>query len=268
MSDEFDNSFVPSDDILKSVGLTAKKTDAGWYNVIKTNQAKTVEMRAQNAVAAWTLTRRGHKAETIAAECDVDVRTVKGWLVQGQALLRTTSAANATERTMAATTLSGRTTQSMVDAATKIDGTDDEKLERLERAAVATYIKDRFTTEDEKALSDDQVAEIVSALPAQAVANLGSDQITAKDMTDAIPNIAESHAIVVKKRSSQPSKPQDQTLESHFKAALDSVKAQQKAVPDQPYEMTAADYKALFALMDHLEVPFIVPDHIVESVNV
>ena len=30
------------------------------------------------------------------------------------------------------------------------------------------------------------------------------------------------------------------TLEAHFKAALDSVKAQQKAEPDQPYEMTAA----------------------------
>lgn len=268
MSDEFDNSFVPSEDILKSVGLTAKKTDSGWYNVIKGNQAKTVEMRAQNAVAAWTLTRRGHKRETIAAEVDVDVRTVDGWIVQGQALLRTSGAANATERAIAATSLSGRTTLGMIDKATKIEGTDEDKLERLERAAVGTYIKDRFTTEDEKALSDDQVAEIVSALPAQAIANVGSDQITAKDMTDAIPNIAESHAIVVKKRSSQPSKPQDQTLEAHFKAALESVKAQQKAVPDQPYEMTAADYKALFALMDHLEVPFIVPDHIVESVTV
>ena len=267
MSDEFDNSFVPSEDILKSVGLTAKKTDAGWYNVIKTNQARTVEMRAQNAIAAWTLTRRGHKAETIAGECDVEVRTVRNWIVQGQALLRTTSAANATERTLAATGLGSQATLTMVDAATKIDATDDEKLERLERAAVASYVKSRFKTEDDTDLSDDQVAAIVNDLPAQAVANLGSDQITAKDMADAIPNIAETHAIVVKKRTSREGKQQDMTLEAHFKAALDSVKAQQKAEPDQPYEMTAADYKALFALMDHLEVPFIVPDHIVESVN-
>jgi hypothetical protein len=268
MSDEFDNSFVPSDDILKSVGLTAKKTDAGWYNVIKTNQAKTVEMRAQNAVAAWTLTRRGHKREVIAAECEVDVRTIDNWIVQGQALLRTLGAPDATERTLAATGLGSQATLKMVDAATKVDATNAEKLERLERAAVASYIKSRFTTEDKKELSDDQVANIVNDLPAQAVANVGSDQITAKDMADAIPNIAESHAIVVKKRSSQQSKPQDQTLEAHFKAALESVKAQQKAEPDQPYEMTAADYKALFALMDHLEVPFIVPDHIVQSVSV
>ena len=181
MSDDFDNSFVPSEDILKSVGLTAKKTDAGWYNVIKTNQARTVEMRAQNAIAAWTLTRRGHKAETIAGECDVEVRTVRNWIVQGQALLRTTSAANATERTLAATGLGSQATLTMVDAATKIDATDDEKLERLERAAVASYVKSRFKTEDDTSVRRSGRCHCQRPACSGTVANLGSDQITAKD---------------------------------------------------------------------------------------
>ena len=259
MSEEHDPTYVPSGALLAHVGLTAKKTDDAWYNVIKTNAKKTVEMEAQNAVAALTLFMRGHTDEGIAAEVGVDASTVKRWRVQGQAILRTVNAGDdAVSRAMSATRLGGGVSMALVDAATKVDGDDVEKLERLETAALTAHVKKSFVKEDESPLTDDEVAEIVTSLPDQAMANLGTDRApTAKQMLDAIPNVAEAFGIQrkVAKRDTGGGNggTGPQQLEYHLNLALKDMQAIAKDA-GADYTPTPHDYAALFRICQYLEV--------------
>jgi hypothetical protein len=258
MSEEFDATYVPSGALLAHVGLTAKKTDDAWYNVIKTNAKKTLEMEVQNAVAALTLFMRGNTHETIAAEVGVDVRTVKRWCVQGQAILRTVNAGeDAKSRAMSATRLGGGVSMGLVDAATKTDGDDQDKLETLETMALSSTIKQSFVKEDQSALSDDEVAEIVTSLPEQAQANLGTDKApTAKQMMDAVPNVAESFGIQRKVTTRTPQTDGGtgpQGLEFHMKAALKDIRAIANAA-DEAYVPTPEDMAALFKVCQYLNL--------------
>jgi len=259
MSEEHDPTYVPSGALLAHVGLTAKKTDEAWYNVIKTNAKKTVEMEAQNAVAALTLFMRGHTDEGIAAEVGVDASTVKRWRVQGQAILRTVNAGDdAISRAMSATRLGGGVSMALVDAATKIDGDDLAKLEKLETAALTAHVKKSFVTENEKPLTDEQVSDIVTSLPEQAMANLGTDRApTAKQMLDAIPNVAEAFGIQrkVTKRDTGGGNggTGPQQLEYHLNLALKDMQAIAKNA-EADYVPTPHDYAALFRLCDAIGV--------------
>jgi len=266
MSEEVDTTYVPASSILAHVGLTAKKTDDAWYNVIKTNTRKSVELEAQNAVAALTLFKRGHSHEVIAAEVGVDASTVKRWCVQGQAILRTVNAGDdALSRALSATKLGSGASLALVDAATKVDGTDQEKLEALETLALSTHIKKSFVKEDESALSDDEVAEIVTSLPEQAQANLGSDKApTAKQMLEAVPNVAETVGIQrkVTTRSAQTDGGTGpQNLEFHLKAALADIQQIVKDNDGAVYTPTVQEYAALLKLCQYLDLEVIVhPD--------
>jgi len=259
MSEEHDPTYVPSGALLAHVGMTAKKTDEAWYNVIKTNAKKTVEMEAQNAVAALTLFMRGHTDEGIAAEVGVDASTVKRWRVQGQAILRTVNAGDdAISRAMSATRLGGGVSMALVDAATKIDGDDLAKLEKLETAALTAHVKKSFVTENEKPLTDEQVSDIVTSLPEQAMANLGTDRApTAKQMLDAIPNVAEAFGIQrkVTKRDTGGGNggTGPQQLEYHLNLALKDMQAIAKNA-EADYVPTPHDYAALFRLCDAIGV--------------
>lgn len=256
MSDNTDTTYVPAESVLASVGLSAKKTDEAWLNVIKTNVRKNTELEAQNAVATFTLIKRGHSEESIATSVDVDTRTVKRWNIQGQAILRTAAATtdNAVARVLSACKIGNGASQALVDAATKVDGSDDEKVDKLETLAVSQVVKRQFVTEDEKELSDDTVAEIVRSLPEMAQRNLGTDKpVSAHDMLDAIPNVTESFGIQKKqsKRSPQINGDGAQTVEFHLKAALkDARQIAEDAGED--YTPSPADLQALLKLVEYI----------------
>ena len=271
MSDNHDTTYVPADAVLASVGLTAKKTDEAWYNVIRTNVRKNTEMEAQNAVAAYTLSKRGHADETIATTVGVSVRTVKYWFVQGQAILRTANAQsdNALARTLSACRVGSGATQALVDAATKITGSDDEKLEKLETLALTKHIQKSFVTDEGKALSDEVAASIVTSLPEQAQANLGTDNApSAQDMLDALPNVTEAFGIqkkVASRDSDKDGGTAPKQLEYHLNLALKDMRAIAKAA-EADYVPTAHDYAALFRLCDAIGVDLVMDPDVTEAV--
>ena len=265
MSEEHDPTYVPASSILDAVGLTAKKTDEAWFNVIRNNTRKSLELEVQNAVATYTLNRRGHAHEAIAAQVGVDVRTVKRWVVQGQALLRTVVTdqdMDAAARTLSACKLVDASL-SLVDAATKTAASAEEKLDRLETAALTEYVRKNFVNEDESPLADDVVADIVTSLPEQAQANTGSDDaVSARDMADAIPNVAETFAIQ-RKVTGRNSDPDGGTgpkqLEYHLNLALKDMLAIAKDA-EADYVPTPHDYAALFRLCDAIGVDLVMGD--------
>lgn len=274
MSEEHDATFVPASKLLASFGLTAKKTDEAWFNVIKSNERKSLEMEAQNAIAAFTLYRRGHSHESIAHEVGVTSKTVKAWCVQGQALLRTCDAQteNAAARTLSACKIGNGASLTLVDTATKIDGDGDAKLEALEVLAVSDYVRKNFVNEDESALDDEAIASIVTSLPEQAQANLGTDTPpTAKAMVDALPNVTEAFGIQRKVTSRDPGDPDGGTgpqgLEFHMKAALRDMILIAKAA-EADYVPTASDVSALLRVCEYINIPILVDDATVDAIEV
>jgi len=274
MSEEHDATFVPASKLLASFGLTAKKTDEAWFNVIRSNQRKSTEMEAQNAIATFTLYKRGHSHESIAHEVGVTAKTVKAWYVQGQALLRTCDAVaeNAAARTLSACKIGNGASLTLVDTATKIDGDADAKLEALEVMAVSDYVRKNFVDEEEKPLADDTIASIVTSLPEQAQANLGTDAPpTAKDMVDALPNVTEAFSIQRKVTPRDPGDPNGgtgpQTLEFHMKQALSDMLGIAKA-EGKRYVPTPADVSALLKVCEYIQIPLLVDEDQVAAIEV
>jgi len=266
MSEEHDPTYTPSSALLGELGITEVKTDRGWFDKIKSNNAKSVKMEIENAVSAFTLWMRGHTHEAIAAEVGVDARTIKNWCVQGKAILRTLPAGeDAAPRALSATKL-GNVSMAMVDAATLTSETDAQKLNTLETASLTSHIKKTFVHADDKQtpLTDDEVADIVTSLPEQAQANLGIDKApTAKQMYDAIPNVADAFAIQrkVTKRDTGGGNggTGPQQLEYHLNLALKDMQAIAKDA-EADYVPTPHDYAALFRLCDAIGVDLVMGD--------
>lgn len=264
MSEEKDPTYTPSAALLGELGITATKTDKGWFDKIKSNHVKSVKMEIENAVSAYTLFMRGHTHEGIAGEVGVDVRTVKNWCVQGKAILRTLPAGDdAPARALSAAKLGSGASMALVDAATQTADSDEDKLSTLETMALSQHIKKSFVKEDESALSDDEVSDIVTSLPEQAQANLGTDKApTAKQMFDAMPNVAEVFGVQRKVTTRTPQTDGGtgpQGLEFHLKAALKDMRAIAKA-GEAAYLPTPQDMAALFQVCQYLNLELVLDE--------
>lgn len=249
-----DPKFLPDSDSLSVVGLSANKlrTDNAAYELITANQAKGDLLMAQNAVASYVLWQRGHEHEAIAVRAGVSVKTIERWTVAGAAILRTGEYV----RTIAAVSAGGWMSKGMMDAATKPAGTPEEKMERLEVAAVThavtkNYEKDIDADEaKDRALADEVVAEIVTSLPDVTSAN--GEPVLATTLIANVPNVAEQFGIRRKTRAAQESEGGPQQVHVHLKAALKDVRAIVKANDGAAYVPTADDLKALLTLVEYL----------------
>lgn len=248
-----DPKFLPDSDALAVVDLSANKlrTDKAAFELIASNQAKGDLLMAQNAVAAYVLWQRGHEHEAIAARASVGVKTIERWCVAGAAILRTGEYVH----TIAAVSANGWMSKAMMDAATKPAGTPDEKLERLEIAAVTNAVVKGYEQDVEvddakdRALSDETVAAIVTSLPDVTIAN--GEPVLATTLIANVPHVAEQFGIRRKTRAAQESDGGPHQVHVHLKAALKDARAIAKA-GDAPYVPTADDLKALLALVQYL----------------
>lgn len=245
-----DPKFVPAPEQLEHVGLSLNKvkSDNDLYKLISTNSEKSDLLRAQNAVAAYILWQRGNEQEAIAARLNVNVKTIERWCVAGAAILRTGEYV----RTLAAVSAGSGMSKGAVDAATKGEGTPEERLDRLETAAVATHVKKSYVKSDGKALSDDEVAAIVTSLP-QVVAD-NAEPMIATSMIKSVPHVSESFDVVRKepKRSSRNNgEGGPQQVVVHLKAALKDARQIAKD-SDADYVPTAEDVHALLKLVEYL----------------
>ena len=248
-----DPKFLPDTDALAVVDLTANKlrTDKAAFELISSNQAKGDLLMAQNAVAAYVLWQRGHEHEAIAVRAGVAVKTIERWCVAGAAILRTGEYV----RTIAAVSAGGWMSKGMMDAATKPAGTPEEKLARLEVAAVTHAVAKGYEQDIEadeakdRALSDETVAAIVTSLPNVTIAN--GEPVLATTLIANVPHVAEQFGIRRKTRVAQPDEQGAQQVHVHLKAALKDAKQIAKDA-EAPYIPTPDDLSALLKLVEYL----------------
>lgn len=242
-----DPKFVPAAAQLSSVGLKVGdiRSDDQLYELVRNNRERSDLIEAQNAVATYVLWKRGAEQEAIAGKVGVDVRTVKRWVVQGVAILRT----GEYTRTLGAVKLVDMS-KAAVDEATQGDFTAAEKLDRLERAALAMDIKSKFETDGKKAVSDDTISAIVDQLP--AIVQENAEPVTAKNMANSVHIVADRHKITRKTRTPDQDGSGNQVPEVHLKAALRDVRAIVKDNDGAVYVPTPQDLKALLALVNYL----------------
>lgn len=248
-----DPKFLPDTEALAVVDLSANKlrSDKAAFELIASNQAKGDLLEAQNAVAAYVLWQRGHEHEAIAAKAGVATKTIERWCVAGAAILRTGEYV----QTLSAVKANGWMSKGMMDAATKPAGSTDEKLQRLQVAAVTHAVTKGYEQDieadnaEDRALSDETVAAVVTSLPDVTLAN--GEPVMAGTLIANIPHVAEQFGIRRKTRAAQESESGPQQVHVHLKAALKDARAIAKA-GDAPYVPTADDLKALLSLVEYL----------------
>lgn len=248
-----DPKFIPTSDALAVVDLSANKlrTDKAAFDLISSNQAKGDLLMAQNAVAAYVLWQRGHEHEAIAVRAGVSVKTIERWTVAGAAILRTGEYV----RTIAAVSAGGWMSKGMMDAATKSSGTPEEKLERLEVAAVTHAVTKQYEQDiesdkaEDRQLAEETVASIVTSLPDVTIAN--GEPVLATTLIANVPHVAEQFGIRRKTRAAQVGDGGAQTVEFHLKAALKDARTIAKD-SDEAYVPTAADLQALLKLVEYI----------------
>lgn len=236
--------FVPPAKALSIVGLVPG--DVGDNEaVFRLIDAKDAEIRrsdSQISVLIYILHMRGLEEAPLVKRTGYDSSTIYRKIAEGMAIVRTGNVDRAT-----AAVRTGALSKGVVDSLTKGKGSASDRLSALEQAALGSYIKSRFVTEDGGAAPDVQnLDSLLSDLSAKAEAD--SVPLILSEFVDYLPTVTEALGIKRKSRTPGGSESGPYGLEYHFNAAMDDVRQLQKDSDGEPYVPTPADLDALLRL--------------------
>jgi hypothetical protein len=235
-------------------------------DIITFIKARTHEIDAyenQISVAIYILKQRGMTNEAIAKKVEYSTRTIIRKGLEGLAILRTQEVT----RTVAAIR-SGNLSEKVVKECTAGAGDNESKIQKLERAALASDVQGRFLTADGK-VPDATVIDRIVQMTAEVV-EANAEPATAPFFISAVPTISEELGLKVKevKRSghNQGGANNPMAVEFHVKAALQDAR-KIAAAAEAEYTPTPADIKAVMELCEFLGLDFAVDEEFAAAID-
>jgi hypothetical protein len=266
MSTEADPKFTPPAAALQTVGLTAaqlKNSDAVFDLIVRT-QVDIDAHENQISVLIATLTMRGFTVKTMITRTGYSERTLVRKNIEGIAILRTHEVTRTTSA-IRSVSMSNK----VMEEATR-GGSKTEKIDALELAAIDRALASGFTYKDGKPITDESAAVILLATQ-EAVLNDALPAMAANYIAY-IPIMSEQFGIKAKpKQQRNPGDPDGgvnsaMALDYHLKKALADVRSIAEAA-EAAYVPTPQDYHALIALCDYLNIPLLLEDEVIETID-